>query len=318
MKRARTPFLLAVGLLALLWTAGCQNYEVTVTIDSSGGGTRSIELQSDVDWLRDGIASLAQFRELYGVTAAQGWSATEEQDPQSDQLRSVALQRTTTIANLSDWAAQSGDLRILGSRDPAIAAQVRFDNTVTVEIAPDDSSRILTYRERFAWQGLREKIAAFMARRAAEEVRAAEPGFSAGALAELRGAVRALTLMTIDMQARDVEPEENEDLLQAVLRTELAELARRHDPQARQSDFAALAERIVTKTFEEFDEYAERELTGVHLAWATHIALRVDLPGEILETNATTTENRSAIWEFDLGDLTDQPLEILARVRLAP
>jgi hypothetical protein len=309
MKRAskRTGWLLISAVCCLLLIGGCRHYEVEVVLNPDGGGSRHLKLSGDP--LLDEDISLDEFRKLFHLDEAMGWQVVRETNSKGEK---ISFEGTGTIQDLASWHERSGDIRIDGSLTGDSHADVGCRNTVVVEIVEGPSGGQYTYKETFAWTGLKESVVAFVSEQFSAAMAEAYPFLGPEEIAELRGLMAGhLALYRFDIP-EDEEKEQEETAIASVTFYAREIVARNH-PDADLRGIMDVAQGVVEDSDGALDEYIEENLPGVELALFTDVSLRVQMPGPIVETNAEEIEERTAIWKVDLLDAAEEPIELYVR-----
>ncbi len=284
-------------LLASLVLAGCQRMVAESVVNADGGGRRTLTLILDEE------PPAADPGVYMGVTTARGWqpSVTEETDENGKLRRLPTHRRESRVNRLADWAAVSGDLRVLAAAPGKPHADLHLANQVSVELGQGT----YTYRETFAWDGVMDVLVAFVADRYRDQAAAAYPRLNATQLAELHGLARGVCTMG----ARAASGLEFDETLAIDTLAALSHDAIGEDP-VRLRELAASAIHDEDKAVE---AYIERELPGYSLAGTTTLELSVVLPGRVVETNGKIGDDGVVTWSFQLGDPLVGPRECWAR-----
>jgi hypothetical protein len=313
MKRAskRAAWVLICAACILLLIGGCRHYEVEVTVNPDGSGSRHLKLSGDP--LLDGDTTLDEFRKLFHLEEAMGWQVVRKTDSKGEKL---TFEGTGQIENLASWHKRSGDIQIDASLTGESHTDVGCRNTVVVELVEGPSGAQYTYKESFAWTGLKEVVVAFVSERFSRAMAEAYPFLGPEEIAELRGLMAGiLALYRFDIP-EDEEKAQEEDAIASVAFYSREILARSR-PEIDLLGIAEVAQAVVEDSDGVLDEYIEENLPGVELALFTDVTLRVQMPGPIVETNAEETEGQTAIWKVDLLDVVEEPVELYVRSSLA-
>jgi len=277
-------------LLASLAFAGCQRMVAESVVNADGGGRRTLTLILDED------PPAADPGVLMGVTTARGWqeSVTEETDENGKLRHLPTHRRETRVERLADWAAVSGDLRVLAAAPGQPHADLHLDNRVSVELGQGT----YTYRETFAWDGVMDVLVALVADRYRDQAAAAYPRLTAAQLAELHGLALGVCAMGARAAAASDGGLEFDETLAIETLAALSRDAIGGDP-VRLRELASTAIHDEDKAVE---AYIDREMPGYALAGTTTLELSVVLPGRVVETNGTIGDDGIVTWSFQLGD----------------
>ena len=293
-----------------LWLAGCWQYEIEVTIAPDGSGSRALRLQADSEDLEQEAGDLTEFIGLYCLGTDAGWVMERGQEY-------VEFTRRSQPASLGDWRFVSGDVRILGTLEPGSGNDVAFINAVSVDIGAGTNLRTYTYRERFAWTGLREIIIARQAEGFFNRLRGSHPSLSDEDRPELTGLLAGAVLATVELKASSIEREGVAEALGQAVEAHAEDIIRRRDPDAVCTDLAQIVHDAITGADKDLEAFLHEKLPGAYLAGATSIELRVTMPGRIVESNADRVEGKTAFWSMDAWDALVRPVELSVRAELS-
>ncbi len=304
------------ALFGLLACSGCQHYEVAVTVEPDGSGQRSVALVDDGNWQEQSSPTFSELRQLFCVTAAEGWQPLAEmpgRTTDSGQENEVGFWRDTRVQDLSSWYERSGDIQIRGTLATGPYEKVRFRNSVAVEVGEGPHGRIYTYRESFAWLGLEEVVVDFLADHFRAAMGSAYPFLGGEELAELRGLMAGhLSLGWFALAVADQLEENAQPIVQSVA-TRAEAIVRRTRPTADPQHIWPLVEHEVLLKGDEGDAFLEENLPGFFAVGFTEIQLHVTLPGMVTETNGEREDGGVVSWKVDIFDAAARPVEFYAR-----
>lgn len=302
--------------IAVVLLAGCWQYEIEVMINPDGSGSRTLRLQADPGDLEEEAADMAEFRGLYCLGAEAGWTMERAREPGAKHEILVFTHRNQPTS-IGDWRYASGDVRIRGTLEPGPHQDVVFTNAIEVETGASTNLRTYTYRERFAWTGLREIIIARQAEAFCDRLQSNHPSLTDEDRQELTGLLAGAMLATIELEASSAEPEGVAKALGHAVEAHTEDLIRRRDPGADCSDVAQIANGAITGADKELEAFLHEELPGAYLAGATSIELRVLMPGRIVDSNADRVEGKTACWSLDAWDALVRPIAPFVRSELS-
>lgn len=308
--------------LAPLLLVSCIEYSVETAVSADGGGRRTEEMVVREESDEDFTVTPDQFRALMHVSEADGWRHARET---RDGKEVHVFRRETAIAGLGDWTKLDGRIRISGTVPrgrSAPYADVEFSNRLNVGSGQDSGARTMTFSETFYFAGLADALIDHEVRRFSEGLSRELPGLDETTRGELVGLARGgiAVAVELDMMEKE-ETEEFSGLITRLAGQAARLLADRGDgdgssPPAEE----ALFEELLRWTMLEGDDddlaFVESELPGARLAGNTSLSLRLELPGEVLETNADKTDDGALIWELSPWDAMTAPVEIHAMVRV--
>jgi hypothetical protein len=308
----------AVGgtVLALLLIAGCRQYEIDVSVDPDGSGTRTLRLQTDPEDLTEEESDLEGFIGLYGLGPDSGWTMTREREEGSNQ-EILVFSRKSQPGGLEDWPHQSGDLCIRGTLEPGEFAGVAFTNELSVELVAGTNLRTYTYRERFTWSGLREILTSRQAEGFYNRLHASYPYLTDEDRLELTGLLAGAILATVELESSSSEREGVAEALARAVEAHAEDILHRHDPGAACENLAQITRDAIEGADQDLEAFLRHELPGAYLAGATSISLRVTMPGRIVDSNADRVEGRIATWTVDTWDALVRPVEVFVRSELS-
>ncbi len=306
-------FIICIAALALLCT-GCQQYGIEVTVEPDGSGKRSIELTTSSLARSGAEPSADDFRILFGLKEEDGWYISKRKpggEEEGDESSGYIFTLEREAADLADWRNMSGDINISAAFPSGKYYNVKFHNTVGVEIARGTNARSVTYRETIGWNSLKEELVDFFASWYHDSMAVTYPELGTAELAELRGLLAGHLSMGL------VAIEETGDFDAESVAREMVSMAtgiiRRARPDVETEEVHAITEAILSDSTNKFERFTAREMPGVELAFFTEINLRVTMPGRIVESNADEVQERTAIWKLDIMRTINRPMELFVR-----
>jgi hypothetical protein len=305
-----------VGLAVLcLSMVGCRDYEVTVSLNPDGSGTRIQSLSTEPSYGHEGEPSLEEFRQLLGLQERAGWSMEEPGD--QEKSKKVVFRRETAIPNLNGWGRASGDIRVRGTLEGGRYSDVVLTNTVEVEMGQGATGRTLTYRETLSWSELKQTVIAFMAGRYGELMADAFPSLTREQIGELRGLYTGHLALFDFVQAEEEFPPPglHPVALSIASRSQALFDSERQPPI---SEIIPLVEAAFDDSTDSLDRFIEQKLPGVELLGVTEFHFQIKMPGRILQTNADEVEGRLASWTIDGWMAFDRPVELFVKSEVAP
>ncbi len=317
--------------VALFWvmllSVGCMEYEVSTSLNPDGSGIRSEKLvlqDSEDDEL--GISPDA-FKGLMHVREVDGFDYSERAGEDGDKAH--VFTRETRIRSWDRWPTLSGRIQITAAA-PARAgfraggseyADVRFENSLQVDRRQSVEGRTLEYRERFYWNNLAGVLIDYELRRYTRFVEKRFPRLRPEVRGELIGLAKGALWATAEQGRWDLGDSERAEAF-APLVEHLADqslrLVRDRYPQAGRELFAEEFRGMLVELEEDedFEDFLERDLPGAVLAGNTQLVMRLNLPGQVLESNAHKRDGETLIWEFSPWDAVLVPVELFARSRV--
>lgn len=302
--------------LAMALLAGCRQYEIDITINPDGSGSRTLRLQADPVDFEEEESSLEEFIGLHGLGPNSDWTMALESEAGSKQEIFV-FSRHSRPGGPEDWQHQSGDLSIRGTLERGPYSLVAFANEVSVELVPGPAPRTCTYRERFAWTGLREILTGRQAEGFFHRLSGSYPYLTGEDRRELTGLLAGAILATVELEASSREREGVAEALARAVEAHAGDIIRRHDPSAACEDLAQITQEAITGADQSLEAFLRRELPGAYLAGATSITVRVTTSGRIVDSNADRVEGKLATWTFDVWDALVRPVELFVRSELS-
>lgn len=318
--------------LAPLLLAACIDYTVETTVRADGSGRRveEIVVDEDTDADEDFTVTSDQFRALMHVGERDGWSHTREMRD-GDEIH--VFRRATTVAGLGDWKKLDGRIRISGAT-PGVAgdrhAGVEFGNSVTLESGDDSDGRTYTFVETFYFAGLANGLIEHQVHRFSEGVERRFPRVDPATRSALAGLARGGLTAAVEYGLYEMDEDERAEEFPGLV-ARLAAQAAGMLPGGRQGDPGAVGDVLEGPEEEFFEEllwsimveggdddlaFIESELPGARLAANVALSLRLDLPGEVIETNAEKRDDGTLVWELSPWDAITAPVEVYAVVRL--
>lgn len=299
--------------LLLLALAGCQHYEVEVTLDADGGGTRSVELRGEVPGPTP-EASISRLRLGFSLDEAAGWRQIESDDGS----RRLVFRREQRAAGPAGWSACTGEIAIPGRPGALPASEdVVFSNAVEVQLGEVAGRRNLSYRERFTWRGILPAASAIVADRVTDSLDSAIAEISPLERAELHGLAAGAAQRYLALEQAESSEAAYHTFVDA-LATQMDAVLRPGHPDLTLARLAALLDGVLGETSETGDAAFEAQLPGADLVATSDLTLHLKLPGPVLESNADHVDGNRATWRFGLSQALLEPVQLYARTELAP
>ncbi len=307
--------MILIAALVLLG-AGCRQYEIEVVLRADGSGTRTLQLRPDLEADLQGEPSQEVFAELFCLHAENGWSRSREESGR-DAPDVIVYRRDEEVTTLGRWRDLSGDLCIRGAAEPGAYDSVRFENRITVHASADAKTRSYTYRERFAWRGLREILVARQAEAFCNRLQAIVPSLTDGDRRALTGLLAGALLANVQLEPSAGDQDAIVEVLTRSVAVYAAEILHRHDPEAPTDSLRQIASEAILDPGGDLEAFLRREMPGAYLAGATSISVSVTVPGLIVDTNADRVEGRTVSWNLDTWDALVRPVELYVRSEIA-
>jgi len=319
-KRTLLPALLVPMLV--LWS--CTLYTVETTLNADGSGVRRERMEVDETADVDFQVSSESFRELMNVSEQDGWSYRKEvQD--GDEIH--VLTREARVRNLAGWSDLSRRIHISaavdrgseGAAGDSRYTNVGFWNSVRVESGQRPDGRTYTFRERFYWENLVDVWIEYMLEdlRGGMQVRypALEPEQRGELIGLVKGALwtaveEGLWDMSGSERAREFAP------LMGRLTAQALRIVRARYPREDSSFFTGAFTRLFVEDDDETEGFLEENLPGVALAANMEIIVRLDMPGQVIDSNAHERDGSTLVWEFSPLDAIRTPIEVFAESRI--
>jgi len=273
-RRVLIPAIFAVGMLL----TGCHEYDVRVTVDAAGSGSRTTTLKSRVPLS-------PEVRHLMGL-AGDGWRVTPFNGPDGNEA--YRYQRSVEVTDVDHWHDAGGTF-LLGAAD----GEVRLVSEVQVRGTGDGHH---VYRETLHWIGLREKVTAVVAQDYADMLSQEFPSLPEDLVREVRAEVAA----AIELNWAELAAAKNVRTKEV----EFAELVNAtNDERFRQAGVAPdLTEQVAQRTaMWGYYDGLEAALPGLKRSVNAKLKLRVTMPAPISGGNADAVAGDTATFLLDLG-----------------
>lgn len=312
-RRART----ALAILAVaLGPSACTDYILETTVHADGSGVR--EERVEVGENENVSITPERYLALMHLSRNEGWSRSRGVNANDDSVE-VFLRRQA-VPDLASWSDVSGSFRI-DAADGARSAErvgyvrlgeVRFRNAIQVGRGrTSDGTTIISYRETFTWDQAVDALVEFLVSRFDASLSRQYPRLSPEERGQIVGSFRARIWMAVaDGLLAD---DSDEDAILDKVAADLAlpggrVLATRYPGEGPEE-----LEHLVGSVFE--DEQLEgmaELLPGLDLGFNAHIVFRLNLPGEVRDSNAHRVEGTTLVWEFGPADAMEAPVELRA------
>lgn len=312
----RTWFCIGICIPALL-SAGCKEYDVRVKIMPDGGGSRYVELTTASVTSSNEESAYEEFTELFSLYEKDGWTVNKRKVEGNGEEghRGYIYTLERHAKDLDDWREMSGDINIRAALPGGTYHKVKFQNTIGVEIAHGAHAKSITYHETLGWDSLKEELIDFFATWYQDSISATYPELGSVELAELRGLFAGHLAMGL------AAVEETGDFDGESVARDMVSMAtgiiRRARPDAATEDVYGITEAVLNDSTNKFERFAAREMPGFELAFFTGINLSVTMPGRIVESNADEVQERTAIWNLDIMQTINRPIELFVRAEVA-
>jgi hypothetical protein len=309
--------LAATGLCLLL--AGCVETKVQVKVEPDGSGRRHVEIAMDLDSLRELELTVDGFQQLMDLSETDGWSARKETRlSQGSEHDFMVFARTMEIGSLEEWIEQGGDvgIRAQATGPGDTGEQAHAINDVSLELGRSGSGRSVTYRETYRIEGMKTLMNQFQSERFAQVVMEAHPELTESDRAELRGLYFGHLALQESLSERDDQNPEQVQKLTDSLTWATGEVISRRGGHVDHAELTRIAHDVLVDTDDALDTHLMNELPGVLIAALFTVKLEVEMPGEIVETNADRSSQNYAAWEFEFWSAIDEPLQLYVRSEL--
>lgn len=311
LKLALPLFLVSLFLFAF----GCKTYKVDVKLNPDGSGERTVELSMKEIPEGDLQIEASELRKLFHLDGSE-WEYIEyKKETESGQDGEKVYRRTQKAKNLEAWHEMGGDIHIRAAVDDKRYAKVAISNSIDVELGTSQTARSLTYRETITCTELRQTIFTFMSNGFYNKVAAAYPMLGSEELVELRGLMMGYFAVAWyrEKESGDVISDEHitEDLT-----ADAGGIIRRAHPDVDLTQLRAIIEKTLDDLEDELDRFVMENLPGMYLAGHAAFILRLEMPGRIVEHNASDMEEQTLTWKIDLMEVFVNPIEIFAKAEI--
>ena len=309
--------LLVFGLVAgLLLSAGCKQYNVEVTMNGDGTGTRTVKLTAATIGENDLDVSLEQLRALFGLEEDRGWKMQREvkKTDEGEETDKYIFTLDSKAKRISSWQAMSGDIDARGTLDKGPLEDVSFHNEIEVERI---DGNIITYRETLTWSNLKENVNDMTVAVFRKDMAHAFPFLSQQELDKIEYFTAGI--IAIAWYAEEVDEDKITDEMYETSAADYIEhIIRKNHPD---EDLSGILS-VIKRTFDDegeaqLDNFLKEKLPGAYLAGHTSIAFTITMPGEIIETNATHVEGNTAVWKYDMMLVSfNHPVELFVKAKV--
>lgn len=309
--RVMATFLAGFPLLLL---AGCFELDVETSIREDGSGERRMELMLPIDDQDEEEAGLTidDFQALFGFTKTSGWSRTVVNN-NSEMVH--AFKRLSKTDDLANWAQPRSDIHIKGTLEGGPYNEVAFRNSVQVRTEKAPGGRSFIYREKFFWEGLGEALINDQVEAYRESLRIKYPELSPERMGELMGLFKGGYWAAVEegmYEMSDAERARRFHLLVDRVKEQATKTVRKDHPEADEQYLSDMVFKIIIDRDERDEDFLEEKLLGATLALLTELRIRVNMPGEIVNSNAASQEGNILTWRIEPGNAVDYPIEIFA------
>ena len=309
--------LLVFGLVAgLLLSAGCKQYNVEVTMNGDGTGTRTVKLTAATIGENDLDVSLEQLRALFGLEEDRGWKMQREvkKTDEGEETDKYIFTLDSKAKRISSWQAMSGDIDARGTLDKGPLEDVSFHNEIEVERGDGNT---ITYRETLTWSNLKENVNDMTVAVFRKDMAHAFPFLSQQELDKIEYFTAGI--IAIAWYAEEVDEDKITDEMYETSAADYIEhIIRKNHPD---EDLSGILS-VIKRTFDDegeakLDNFLKEKLPGAYLAGHTSIAFTITMPGEIIETNATHVEGNTAVWKYDMMLVSfNHPVELFVKAKV--
>jgi len=312
-RRRRTLLtVLALGFAP----AACTDYIVETTVNPDGSGVR--EERVEVGESEDVKVTREQYLDLMHLSGDEGWSRSRGVNANGDSVH--VFRRRQAVSSLGSWSDVSGTVRIdaaeaerSGERLGYVRlGQVRFRNAVQVGRGEtSDGTTTVSYRETFSWDRGSDALVEFLVSRFDAGLAARYPRLTPEERGQLLGSFRARIWMAMadGLLSDDSDDDAMLDEVARDVAVAGAGLLATRYPDAGAEDLRA----TVRRTFEDDElEGITRLLPGLDLSFNANIVVRLNLPGDVTDSNAHRVEGKTLVWEFGAADALESPIELRA------
>jgi hypothetical protein len=321
--------IVTVVVAALSVLLGCHEMKIETSLNADGSGTRHMELLIE-DEGEDSTLTVAEYRELMGVTDDRGWtrSSRRMKQEQSDKISDFhSFTRNTEATDLFEMTAMSGDIFIRASDKNPAFADVYLTNAIQVESGMSNRGRTIVYRETLSWSGLLEAFLDYRLQGYRKSLEKIYPGLTPAETDEWLAFFQGTFMAAVDDGIFEMGSGDRAMRFAASIERVVQyamDKIRAHDPDADDS----IVIHMTWSTFVEWDEIdepaEEMQLMGVELAAVLNLTVRIDIPGRVVETNADRQEvyadpragRQKLVWEIDTGESISKPIEIYVKTEI--
>ena len=310
---------LAASILGL---SACVDYTIETTLHPDGGGYRTERME--VGKNDDLQMSSREFGEVMLVTSDRGWSHSTEVDSKGDTTN--ILERRTQIRNLESWGDLDDAVQMAGARGadanarmgPVTLGDVRFRNRVEVERGTlTDGRSTFIYRETFYWENAVEALVEVFMGPLSEAVAAKYPLLSEEQRGQIVGIARAHLWAACQEGIFDEDGNEEKLVNRARDRTarQAIEIVRMRYPQEGGFFLRDLLQKLYDgdgEAGEKAEGLIEERLPGLNLAFNTSLKIRLNMPGQVMNSNRHSVEGSTLVWELEPLNAAASPIEIFA------
>lgn len=302
---------LAICAFAVVLLEGCNYLTVSVHLDETGGGTRTIEAKLESELSESTSPTYEQAIQLLGITRENGWK--RRSDPVRDDTKGNSrpvFEHASRLKNADDWKRASGDLSIRGTLESGLTAQPLYTNTIEYSLEPAADRKTFTYRERFSWISFLEYYTDYESGRLWQALSARYPALQRDDEIEIRGLVGGLIAMTTDLQTGDEKCDDADDALDRTLANRLLYIIRRRSPSVSLEELSRFLEQTLDDSNDQFEKKIQQDMPGAYLATKTEIVVNITFPGRIVDSNAHKIDGQIASWTIHPIDAIARPQEI--------
>lgn len=313
LKHSRIRFL-ALAVPVAFMTA-CVEYRIDTTVNADGSGLRVEVIEAEEN---DDVSITSEvFPKIMHTTVRDGWSHTTKVDSDGDTIH--AFRRRNEVRDLAGWSQLTGTIRISGAVPEKARARVgyvtygdvRFHNTLRLQRAADSDGKVsFTYNETFVWDRAVDALLEFLTDDLDRRMAAQFPGVPSRDRAQIVGFARALLWTAVEEGLLSGDGDEDRHL-RAVVRSTADHFLKRFPDTAEEPLLEVLRQSLVDVD-ERLEGFLEEELPGLNIALNSEIVFRLNMPGEVTNSNAHKRDGSTLVWEFGPADAFHTPIEIVA------
>lgn len=167
----------------------------------------------------------------------------------------------------------------------------------------------LAYRETFNWDYGLDALVENAVRAAQRRFQEAYPRLPDEQRGQILGALRTRIWMTVDAGGLALTADDLDDAARGTAE-QAVRILRAWYPDVGPAEVKGLV--LDALSYDSGEEDFVGTLPGLHSGFSTSITVRVRMPGEVTESNASREEDGALVWDFEAGDTLEGPVEIRA------
>jgi hypothetical protein len=307
---------------SILLLPACVDYTIETTLHDDGGGYRSETME--VTENDDLEMSPESFGAVMSVTGEDGWKRSIEIDSKGDTTN--IFERGTRVLDLGAWSKLTDAVQIAGAlpdeADTRVGylslGDIRFRNRVEVEKGTlTDGSARFTYRETFYWENAAEAFVEVFMSSFSQALAEKYPSLTPTQKGEIVGIARAHLWAASYDGLFDINDDTDRLLDQARERTTKQGIGiiRMQYPQESGFFLRDLLQKLYDgsgEAGERANAFFEGHLPGLNLAFNTSLKIRLNMPGQVMNSNNDEVDGSTLVWEFGPLSAAAAPMEIFA------